>query len=740
MPNELSMNGRKKIETLQKEFTEKFNYLTLVFRNEDGSPVDVQKTLAEIRTKKGADISIVASLKLDKLERNFLDHFGLYVEVAYLREGNLVHYDTGTGNTLNEANYWCEANGCERLDMEDASGQSVTPKTESTADPKAEAGLQQKLFKGLKLKFPDAVAKKIDKDNYLDIHVPSVNERYGTHLGFNTSGGVIKIVFYCRDGAFVDTVISKSDRFEQYSQGLRLLGNPEFEDAGEAVDAAVEFLIDIQRSVHDKYSAQGRHTGTKKAVPRKAEHPEIFQEEEAIHPTEDLTEQDSEETEQAEDSVAAEFDSEIAVENLDELDIKDRETADDIAEYIRKGRILTNLHYVNKALQANGFEVDNHQAYFFDSQVLISDMSYEGFLLVNMDGFYSNCIDKEIIQPIFSWSGVDDIEYSDHPEGCSIDIHSPEGTLTIRKVGSKSLKVLHAFYQNVWKEINSEFKEEPMIIWNKVWEIGIEEVGFDKPGQYFTFQSEAQGFEEDVRMEEKPTITKSETEFIDNYHRDFMCDNIWSRKGYPLDIIPFPNVFSSEEDKGKLFRNFSKEEVERIVRRIRSTGSLILLPFVREMLSRKISINLKPPFWFIPLVGYGNDIGSILYFCQDGFFNCYKGAYSLINICHVDMWKDISVQKGYNGLFDSHEDDDRLSSLRVEWHNPRSGNNGAINVVEFHGENKGCTLEIVKAIWDSAWKSVVERSKGSAQFLLGPPPNMETFNSWEELLRWAEEG
>ena len=104
------------------------------------------------------------------------------------------------------------------------------------------------------------------------------------------------------------------------------------------------------------------------------------------------------------------------------------------------------------------------------------------------------------------------------------------------------------------------------------------------------------------------------------------------------------------------------------------------------------------------------------------------------------MWKDISVQKGYNGLFDSHEDDDRLSSLRVEWHNPRSGNNGAINVVEFHGENKGCTLEIVKAIWDSAWKSVVERSKGSAQFLLGPPPNMETFNSWEELLRWAEEG
>ena len=31
MASELSMNGRKKIETLQKEFTQKFPYLTLVF-------------------------------------------------------------------------------------------------------------------------------------------------------------------------------------------------------------------------------------------------------------------------------------------------------------------------------------------------------------------------------------------------------------------------------------------------------------------------------------------------------------------------------------------------------------------------------------------------------------------------------------------------------------------------------------------------------------------------------------
>ena len=31
---------------------------------------------------------------------------------------------------------------------------------------------------------PDAVVKKVDKDNFLDIHIPSVNEKKGTHLFF----------------------------------------------------------------------------------------------------------------------------------------------------------------------------------------------------------------------------------------------------------------------------------------------------------------------------------------------------------------------------------------------------------------------------------------------------------------------------------------------------------------------------------------------------------------------------
>ena len=44
----------------------------------------------------------------------------------------------------------------------------------------------------------------------------------------------------------------------------------------------------------------------------------------------------------------------------------------------------------------------------------------------------------------------------------------------------------------------------------------------------------------------------------------------------------------------------------------------------------------------------------------------------------------------------------------------------------------------MKAIWDNAWKGIVDRSKNGGCFFLGPPPFTEYFNSWDELLEWAE--
>ena len=109
--------------------------------------------------------------------------------------------------------------------------------------------IQQDLLNGLKEIYKDAEAKKIDKDNFLDIHIPSINPARGTHLFFNTSKGVIKIGYYVRDEKFIKSVVEKSSTsIEAASNGLRVLGQPEFKNVKDALIAAKKFLSAISDS------------------------------------------------------------------------------------------------------------------------------------------------------------------------------------------------------------------------------------------------------------------------------------------------------------------------------------------------------------------------------------------------------------------------------------------------------------------------------------------------------------
>jgi hypothetical protein len=114
---ELSMNGKKKIETLQKQFTLKFPYLTLIFLDKDRRAIDVSKTLSEIRQSKGDDISIIASLKVNTLEKRFLENYGLVVEVAYQKSNKVVYTKDSVDKSLNELNKWCENNDCQPFEF-----------------------------------------------------------------------------------------------------------------------------------------------------------------------------------------------------------------------------------------------------------------------------------------------------------------------------------------------------------------------------------------------------------------------------------------------------------------------------------------------------------------------------------------------------------------------------------------------------------------------------------------------
>lgn len=102
--------------------------------------------------------------------------------------------------------------------------------------------IQDQLAEKIKAKFPEAEVKKVNQDNYVDIHLPGVHPKRGTHLFFNTAGGTIKLGFYCREEEFTQQVLAKNGNLEAYSQGVRLKGNPEWRKVDAACDAAFAFV------------------------------------------------------------------------------------------------------------------------------------------------------------------------------------------------------------------------------------------------------------------------------------------------------------------------------------------------------------------------------------------------------------------------------------------------------------------------------------------------------------------
>jgi len=74
--------------------------------------------------------------------------------------------------------------------------------------------------------------------------MPDVHPKRGTHLWFNTpKAGGIKVGFFCRDKDFLEGVIKRnSETIETYSNGIRIIGHPTFQESEEAVEAAGRFI------------------------------------------------------------------------------------------------------------------------------------------------------------------------------------------------------------------------------------------------------------------------------------------------------------------------------------------------------------------------------------------------------------------------------------------------------------------------------------------------------------------
>ena len=123
---EITVNGNKIMKTLQKEFSKKFQYLTLCFiiHADRGKCVNVKgintdKRLSEVRKKfSNAEISLHGRTKVQNIENYFWNELGIAVQIGICGYNGHKHYfPIGSFNaqTLTGANDWAKSVGCKKV-------------------------------------------------------------------------------------------------------------------------------------------------------------------------------------------------------------------------------------------------------------------------------------------------------------------------------------------------------------------------------------------------------------------------------------------------------------------------------------------------------------------------------------------------------------------------------------------------------------------------------------------------
>ncbi len=123
---EITVNGNKIIQTVQKEFSKKFEYLTLCFIvDEDrGKSVNVKgintaKRISEVRKKVSTkEISIHGRTKVQNIEEYFWKELGIACQIGICNYSGHKHYfPIGSFNekSLTQANEWAKESGCKKV-------------------------------------------------------------------------------------------------------------------------------------------------------------------------------------------------------------------------------------------------------------------------------------------------------------------------------------------------------------------------------------------------------------------------------------------------------------------------------------------------------------------------------------------------------------------------------------------------------------------------------------------------
>ena len=123
---EITVNGNKIMKTLQREFSQKFNYLTLCFiidadreKCVNGKGINTDKRLSEVRKKfSNEEISLHGRTKVNNIEKYFWTELGIACQIGICNYNGHAHYfpiGSFNGLTLTAANDWAKSVGCKKV-------------------------------------------------------------------------------------------------------------------------------------------------------------------------------------------------------------------------------------------------------------------------------------------------------------------------------------------------------------------------------------------------------------------------------------------------------------------------------------------------------------------------------------------------------------------------------------------------------------------------------------------------
>ena len=582
--------------------------------------------------------------------------------------------------------------------------------------------IQDQLAKGISSQFADAVVKKVNKDNYLDIHLPALNPAKGTHLFFNTSKNTIKVGFYCRDEEFLAPILAANPSLEAYSQGIRLAGNTPFDNVEEALEGAYTLI--------NAFSTESS-------------------------PTSPVQEEiSSEETEEIEPADTALLENLLAALEGNSETVEMIFDRPELISATEQG----DLDTVNRIIQEGGDLdiLDTGQDKYTAIHFAAWDGQNEALKVLIDAGANPDILGTDSRTPIHLAAANGRTEAVKLLIEAGVDInrrvlqpneyHSEEGGTPLREAVLNQvwpvieLLIQHkadltclmepcangSYFFDAIRKLASEgklagFNEAKLsVIENALYGDSTEEETEVESEEEEVVEEETEEFIETTEEEDEadfPVINHTNsTPEAKEYLRKWQEKSI--QYAFALGITANIPTWASTLNEDSNFPKFKEKQISQIKNAITSEKVIPILSYAPVELQNE----MKNAWWVIPFVIWKEDVVSWVAVNKNGFYGAHEGDDNVNMLFSWDSLSEIT--------FETLED----GSASVERMNLHIENGGFLSFDEFVAKGNGSYLSIVEAIYEVR-KETIDASKGESVWKEGTGgEGFQTFDNANQLL------